>query len=156
MTLSINKKTYLTIFLAAALILGGIAFSANAQLEDASQCTVRADVDADAVENLSGGQLSGSRSAGQTLDITGPDSGANAIVCTYSLVLWVTTILFVALLAIAALFIVMAAFFFVSAAGSEEKRGKAKSFFLYAIVGIVVAVIARVIPAIVQGLIGLQ
>lgn len=150
MTLSINK-TAIPLLLALSLVLGGVALTANAQLSEATQCTVRATVPGTTVEDLTGGQLTGQRTAGQAIPI---DTGA--LVCTYSLVLWVTNILFITLLAIAALFIVLASFMFVTAAGSEDKRNKAKNFFLYAVVGIVIAVIARVIPAIVLGLIGLQ
>jgi hypothetical protein len=149
MTLSVNK-TAISLLLALGIILGGVAFTADAQVAEATQCRVRATVPGDVVSQLTGGQFTGGVGPGlQSIN-------THSLVCVYSMVLWITNILFVVLLALAALFIVIAAFLFVTAAGSEDKRNKAKSFFLYAVIGLVIAVIARSIPAIVLGLIGLQ
>ena len=50
---------------------------------------------------------------------------------------------FYALLIFAGLMIVVAAFYFVTAAGDTEKVGTARNFILYAIIGVLVAFLAK-------------
>jgi len=57
--------------------------------------------------------------------------------------------LFAILLVIAALCIIIAAYFFVTAAGNPEQTAKARTFVLYAIVGLIVAFLAKGIVALV-------
>ncbi|MEK7635830.1 MAG: hypothetical protein AAB405_01940 [Patescibacteria group bacterium] len=59
---------------------------------------------------------------------------------------WIYTIFFI----LAGIFILAAAFTYLTAQGDPEKVGKAKSQIIYAIVAIVVALIALSIPAIVK------
>lgn len=57
------------------------------------------------------------------------------------------------LIALAAVFIMYAAFLYLTAAGDEEKLKQAKNIIVYAIVAIVVGVLARGMVVIVQNLI---
>lgn len=58
------------------------------------------------------------------------------------------------LLALAAIFIIYAAFLYLTAAGNEEQVSKAKTIIIYAIVAIVVGILARGIVVVVQSLLG--
>ncbi len=58
--------------------------------------------------------------------------------------------LFSILLATAAIAIVVAAYYFVTAQGDPERVGKARNFVLYAMVGVLVAFMARGLVALVQ------
>lgn len=55
---------------------------------------------------------------------------------------WVYTIFFI----VAALFIIIAAFHYLTAQGNPEKVGSAKDMMIYAVVAIVIALIAMSIP----------
>lgn len=49
------------------------------------------------------------------------------------------------LVALAAIFIVIAAYYYLTASGNQEQTGKAKSMIIYAIVAIVIGLLAKVI-----------
>jgi hypothetical protein len=51
--------------------------------------------------------------------------------------------LFILLLITAVIFIIIAAFYFVTASGNPEQTAKARNFVLYALVGVLVAFLAR-------------
>lgn len=72
------------------------------------------------------------RAPGSTLTVTGWFDILNQIVG------WVYRIFFV----VAALFIIIAAFYYLTAQGNPEKVGEAKNMIIYAVVAIVVALIA--------------
>lgn len=65
---------------------------------------------------------------------------------------WIYIIFFI----VAAIFIILAAFGYLSAQGDEEKVRKAKQQLIYAIVAIVIALIAVGVDNIVAGLISVQ
>lgn len=69
---------------------------------------------------------------GSTLTVTGWFGILNQVVS------WVYRIFFV----VAALFIIIAAFYYLTAQGNPEKVGEAKNMIIYAVVAIVVALIA--------------
>jgi len=117
-------------------------------------CTVRSGVSAEEATDLLS-KPHGAVAAGAQLTLDGPEAGDNALICTYGFVKFVTNIVFIAVLILAALFIALSAFFYVTAAANAEKKTKARDFLVWAIVGLVVASLARVIPAIVRGVIGL-
>ncbi|MBU3942634.1 hypothetical protein KKA24_01475 [Patescibacteria group bacterium] len=56
-----------------------------------------------------------------------------------------TIVLFNILIAVAIIFIIIAAFFFVTAQGDAEKVKTARNFVLYALIGVAVAVLAKVL-----------
>lgn len=62
--------------------------------------------------------------------------------------------LFSILLIIAAIAIVIAAYYFVTAAGDPEKTTKARNFVIYALIGVIVAFIARGLVALVGRIVG--
>jgi len=67
-----------------------------------------------------------------------------------SIVNWLFTILLV----VAVVFLVLAAFNFVTAGGSEEKVTTARSQVMYALIGVMVALLARGLIALVRRIVG--
>lgn len=58
--------------------------------------------------------------------------------------------LFAILIAVAAIAIVIAGFYFVTASGNPEQITKARNFILYALIGVMVALLARGMVVLVQ------
>lgn len=61
------------------------------------------------------------------------------------------TILFVTLAAVAILFVVIGGFRYITSQGNPEQVGKAKNTILYAIVGLIVCIIAQAVVSLVVG-----
>ena len=66
-------------------------------------------------------------------------TGANPMATLSSILNWLFTIL----MAFAGIMIVVAAFSFVTASGNPETVAKARQFVLYALIGVIVALLAR-------------
>lgn len=81
--------------------------------------------------------LAGAQASAPTLDV---------MVVLNRIVDWLFTILLV----IAAIAIVIAAYYFVTAAGDPERAGKARQFVIYALVGVLVAFLARGLVVLVE------
>lgn len=62
--------------------------------------------------------------------------------------------LFSILLVVAAIFIIVAAYHFVTAAGDPEKTKRARDFVLYALIGVMVAFLARGLVVLVERVVG--
>jgi hypothetical protein len=75
--------------------------------------------------------------------------------CVFDTIYTVTDWFFFIILAIAVIFILVGAFMFVTAGGSPEKTMMARNYLIYAAIGIIVALIAKAIPAIAKSIIGL-
>ena len=82
---------------------------------------------------------------------TTPNWGAFCFINSLNVV---TNYVFIALFVLAALLIAIAGFLFITAGGDPEKTKKAQSMVLYAVIGIVVALLARVIPNIASSIVG--
>ena|SRR3989338_4175308 len=121
---------------------------------EAEVCTVRSNLSAGETQDLLNKPY-GLVTAGQELTLFGPEAGDSALLCTYGLVKFATNIVFIAVLSVAALFIALSAFHFITAGEKSDKKTKARDYLVWSIVGLVVAALARVIPAIVRGIIGL-
>ena len=153
-TLKFNTSVVVAAFLIVSLFaFAFIPMITNAAAANA--CKVRATVTATEATDLLG-TPNGGATAGQSLSLSSQtDAGDNALICTYGLIKFVTNLLFVVVLIIATLFIALAAFYFLTAGAKPDKVKKARDFLIWAIVGLVVASIAKVVPAIVRGFIGL-
>jgi len=64
-------------------------------------------------------------------------------------------IVFTVLISVAVLFLIIAGFYFVTASGNPEQLGKARNMVMWAIVGVVVALLARGIVTFIKTWIGL-
>lgn len=146
--------TALSVAASLMLIAGTLAPVAYGAVTAADQCTLRADLDANEVTILAPKDptYGGAISAGTVLT---PAQTPNwGILCTYGVVKQISNILFlvVGILAVAAM--AFAAFLFVTAAQNPEKHKEARNALLFAVVGIVVAVLAKIIPGIALGFLG--
>lgn len=77
-----------------------------------------------------------------------------AAYCTVDIIMTVSDWIFWLALTIGAIMIVVAAIMFVTSGGSPDKTGKAKGILTYAVIGFVVALLAKFIPAIAKYFIG--
>ncbi len=93
---------------------------------------------------LAGAQYTPPGVPAEPAPITGASAGT-----VYGILNQVITILFYALMFFAIIFILIAAFRYLTAQGDSETVDKAKSALLYAVIAIVIAVLARSIPFIV-------
>jgi len=69
----------------------------------------------------------------------------------YSVIDWV----FYVLLAVVVVMIVIGGFYFVTAAGDPERASKGRQLIIYALIGLIIALLARLIPALVRFFMGL-
>jgi len=82
----------------------------------------------------------------------GPETGSDLLSLIQTITNWFAAIFFV----IAVIFIILAAFGYLTAGGEEEKVSKAKKQLVYAVVAIVVALLAFFIPTIIQDILGID
>ncbi|MBU4298447.1 hypothetical protein KJ636_00150 [Patescibacteria group bacterium] len=75
------------------------------------------------------------------------------MVCILNSIYRVADLAFAILLAVSILLILLSAFTFMTAGGDAAKVNKARDYILYALVGLIVAFLARAIPSIVKMLI---
>jgi len=85
------------------------------------------------------------------VNISTPDWGG---VCTMDTICTVTDFIFWAFLAIVVIIGVYAGFMFMTAGGDPGKIEKAKSMITYLVIGIVVAIAVKLIPALARAIIG--
>lgn len=134
------------------LVFGAVApMAVDAQ---ASNCRVRASVTTGEVREITGNPSRGPVSAGTPLPLTGTQSGENALICGFALIKWIANVIFAVLIAIAILMIAYGAFLFVTAGGQPANVQKAKKVMLWAIIGLIVASIAKLIPNITSTILG--
>ena len=74
------------------------------------------------------------------------------LICIINTVNVITDWIFIALLIVAVAFIAIAGFMWMTAGGNAEQQKKAGQMILAAVIGIIIAVLARVIPGIVTGI----
>lgn len=151
-------KSHTSAIVVTFLIVSLFAFALVPLITNAAPatvCKVRATVTSVEATDLLGFDHGGEVAGPEGISLTGPEAGDNALICTYALIKFVTNLLFVIVLVIATLFIALAAFYFLTAGAKPDKVEKARNFLIFAIVGLVVASVAKVVPAVVRGFIGL-
>ena len=150
-------KSTAGIFALSLLMAPMMVFAGSHPLTPPTDCRVRTDVSAAELEALTGvGGLPAVLSGAKIDSTTLPSAiGENfAVICSFSLVSWISNMIFLIVGTLAVLVIALSALFFVTAAGSEDRLKKAKAYLLYGAVGIAVAALANLIPAIVKGFFG--
>lgn len=152
MTLSLSKSIAPVV---GAFVLFGLLWAgfASAQIGSATSCRLRANVSASEAQELTGNPAAVARTGGVDLDLTTPSTaGENALICSYGFIKWMTRILFVVILAVAVLLLGWASFLFVTAGQDPTKAGRARMVIIWAVVGLMVAAVAYLIPNIARGL----
>ncbi|MDD4990430.1 MAG: pilin [Candidatus Pacebacteria bacterium] len=76
------------------------------------------------------------------------------MVCTLNSVYTVTNWVFYIMTIVAVLMIVFGGFTYITAAGDPTKAGKGKGILMFAIIGLAIALIAKLIPSLVRFIIG--
>jgi len=73
-----------------------------------------------------------------------------ALACLVNSIYSITDWIFYIIIVISVIFIIIGGFIILTARGNPEEADKGKNWIVYAVIGIVVAIFARIIPAIVK------
>lgn len=76
------------------------------------------------------------------------------ICCMLNSIYLVTDWIFYILILVAVIMIIIGGFVFMTAAGSPEKATKGRNILIYAVIGIAIGILAKLIPVIVRTVIG--
>ena len=87
------------------------------------------------------------------IDVCGPQ-GRWGVCCMLNTLFTVTNWVFYIMTIIAVLMIVFGGFTYITAAGDPTKAGKGKSILTFAIIGLAIALIAKLIPSLVRFILG--
>ncbi len=161
------KKVF-AIVLAISLMVGalgavGVAMAQDEQLQEC--CHLNQDITVDsttykakAVVGQKGGACDlnndGKVEAGEVV----PDANATekwGMVCLLNTIYTVTNWIFYIMTIVAVLMIVFGGFTYITAAGDPTKAGKGKSILTFAIIGLAIALIAKLIPSLVRFILGM-
>ncbi|MEX2145009.1 MAG: hypothetical protein WD712_01360 [Candidatus Spechtbacterales bacterium] len=150
------SRIVIVAFALAGLLVAPSVLAHGSHTATTNKCSLRATVSATEANDLTGKTV-GTHAPSTTggLDLVDPNvAGDHALICTYGFIKFVTNVLLVVILVVASLLIAYAAFLFVTAGGNPANREKARSYLIFAVIGLVVAVVAALIPTIVRGIIG--
>lgn len=140
------KKLFTILALTAVLALA-IAPAAMAQTEIPDSCTLNKAAE----KALSGGEA---------CPATGPcnveDNPICGLCCTLETIYTVTNWIFFLMMTLAVVLIVIGGAIYMTSGGDPAKAGKGKTIITYAIIGLVIALVARFIPAIVKFILGVS
>jgi hypothetical protein len=146
------KKIFsiLTILSLSVIFLTPLAASAENVQAEITKCTMRHDLNGnDWSDKGFNCPVEGNECAFNNSDVT---CGSCCLMDTiYTITDWI----FLAVVAIAMIMIFIGAFNIVTAGGSPEKVNTGRSYIIFAAVGIIVALIAKLIPVIAKNIIGL-
>jgi hypothetical protein len=84
------------------------------------------------------------------------DTSNCASCCIADKIYSVTDWIFLAVMGLSIIFILIGAFMFVTAGGSAEKALQGRQYLIYAVIGIIIALIAKAIPYIAKSIMGLS
>ncbi len=155
------KKIFAVLFLISFLAVLVVPLVASAQVADCCKVRRSFNFEGTTYVNTSCAGVTGATPA--TCGCSGTSSVPTAnnlfetekwgMVCVLNVIYRVADLIFAILIAFSILLILMAAYTFFTAAGDPGKVNTARNYILYALVGLVVAFLARAIPSIVQMLI---
>ncbi len=166
-------KKLFAIFLALSLMVSalgittGIAMAQDEQLQEC--CHLNQDIIVDSVTykaKVAVGQKSGACDlnndgkveAGEIIPTTDTATAMGTekwgMICLLNTVYTVTNWVFYIMTIVAVLMIVFGGFTYITAAGDPAKAGKGKSILMFAIIGLAIALIAKLIPSLVRFIIG--
>ena len=149
-TLTISRIAVPLVAAFALLTLLFAALPASAQTQIQEQCTLSRDVKIKNITIVSGTVIKpGSETITDTNKVTGFKEWGTA--CLINTINTITDWAFFILLTISFVFIAYAGFVWMTSGGDPEKQGQAGKMIMAALVGIVIAIVARVIPAVITG-----
>ncbi|MBI2462725.1 MAG: hypothetical protein HYV65_00565 [Candidatus Spechtbacteria bacterium] len=158
----IIKKSlvYIASLFIVLTFLAPLAYAAN-PIVQANECVVRSEISAVDVNTLVGG--GGALIAPGTVLPSGIAAGnvvndairsGFGVLCTFALVQQIFNILFLVVGTLSVVIILYAAFLFLTAGQTPTNLVTAKNLLLYAVVGIILAVVARLLPSLIIGFLG--
>ena len=153
-TLNISSLIPAIILTAFMMLSVFIALPASAAAEIQEKCTLTRDITMENTEGIQVTIAKGSPVTAGTEDIDA-DGGAYkswGTICLLNTVNAVTDWAFFILISIAFVFILIAGFLFMTAGAAPENKAKAGQMIGAALVGIVIAILARTLPAIITGI----
>jgi hypothetical protein len=83
-----------------------------------------------------------------------PGGPTGAFCCMFSSLLYVTDMVFLVLMVLVVILILAGAFSIMTAGGNPESVGKGRNFIVYALVGVVIALLAKALPFIMRSILG--
>jgi multisubunit Na+/H+ antiporter MnhB subunit len=147
----ILKNTIVSLVLASIIFAG--ASAAFAETKPVSKCTARAAISAEEARSITGNPTHAEVAAGADLDLTGNEGGENALLCSYSLIKFITNVAVVVIVAVSIALFFYAAFLYLTSEGGEQTK-RARSIIVAGVVGLIIAFLAQNIPAIVRNFLG--
>jgi len=155
-------KKLIAVITTAVILAGGLASVAMAQTEKLNECCViqnsfnlTIDVDGNPTDGVfTKGIVVGGTSG--ICSFGGPDVVTKdwGMVCMLNTIYTVTNWIFYIMTLVAVLMIVFGGFTYITAAGDPAKAGKGKSILTYAIIGLAIALVAKLIPSLVRFILG--
>jgi len=141
------KKLVLTIFLAVLLSVAIVPAISLAQTAPPDSCTITHNL-----TDICG--IDGSTTPAP-LAIPLGGSGPEGMCCLINTVYTITDWLFYLLTIAVVLMGVIGGVLYMTSAGDAEKAGKGKKVIVYAIIGLVLALVARLVPSVVRMIVGM-
>ena len=157
----ISHISLIPAFILAAFLLISVFAALPARAQTVDDCTLVKGVDIKTAGGLDSQIVKGSVVSNGTTAVTAPAMGGVDIdveikqwglVCAINTVNIIVDWIFIALLIVAVALIAIAGFMWMTAGGNAEKQGQAGKMILAAVIGIIIAVLARVIPGIITGI----
>ena len=140
------KKILPALILISLMAVLAVPMMVSAQAGAPESC----EITQDEVADLTG--ISCPTSGDCPFDSTTYDCG---MCCVMNSIYTVTDWIFIIILAIVAIMVLWGAFTLLTAGGSPEKQNTGRGYIIWAMVGMVVALLAKAIPAIVRAVMGL-
>lgn len=148
------RKIISVLVLASLLVLPMIASAAVAIPPEVTQCTMR--------NNLTGADWTGygfyCPASGTACPFAGTGCTVGGVTCTcgscclFDTIYTISNWLFIIVTAVSFIFIIIGAFTIITAGGAPESATKGRNYILYAVIGLIVALAAKAIPALVRAI----
>jgi len=141
-------------FILTAFLLLSVFAALPAGAQTVEGCTLTKDIKAKTAAGADVTIAKGSviTAGDEELDADGGAYKQWALICLINTVNVIVNWIFIALLIVAVALIAIAGFMWITAGGNAEKQGQAGKMILAAVIGIIIAVLARVIPGIITGI----
>jgi len=142
------KKILLSFALLGLLIGLVIPLLVSAQITTPTSCTMRR-----AVDGVLGAGCPAQGGVANFIDEYGDYNGS--MCCLFSTLLYVTDMIFLVLMVVVVILILFGAFSIMTAGGSAEGVAKGRSYIVFALVGVAIALLAKALPYIMRSIMGI-
>lgn len=139
-------KKILTSLILAGLLIGLALPILAADTAIPTQCNIRRDPSAYFSDCPASGNIN--------IDQVYAAGTRGAMCCMFGTILYIVDLIFMAVMIIVVIFILLGAFTIMTASGSEEGIKKGRTYIVFALVGVAVALMAKALPYIIRTVIG--